>query len=124
VAREWRRVGRVADFPRNAVSTARVAGHEIVIVRTRKGFHAVRNKCPHQGAPLCGGILTGTFLPSGPGTLRYGREQAVLCCPWHGWEFDVETGEPLYGISTKKLVTYPTEERGAELWVQISDRSA
>jgi len=41
------------------------------------------------------GRLSGTTLPSQPYEYIYGRAGLVLRCPWHGWEFDLETGEQL-----------------------------
>ena len=38
---------------------------------------ALDNTCPHAGGPL------------GEGTL----EGEVIECPWHGWEFNVRTGQ-------------------------------
>ncbi len=124
MAREWHRVGPLGEFPDNAMRKMDVVGHDLVIVRSPSGVHAIRNKCPHQGAPICGGMLTGTYLPSDPGVLLYGLENEIVRCPWHGWEFDVTTGEALFGISSKKLVSYPTEVRDGELWVYISGRDS
>jgi nitrite reductase/ring-hydroxylating ferredoxin subunit len=59
-------------------------------------YHALANVCPHQGAPLCLGPLTGTHVPSEPYVYAWGLEQRVLRCPWHGWEFDVTTGRSLF----------------------------
>ena len=119
VAGQWHRVGPVATFPDRAMTVAQVGGREIVVVRSPSGVHAIRNLCPHQGARICGGLLTGTYLPSTPGALSYGLEGEVVRCPWHGWEFDVRSGHAVFGISTKRLVTYPTEIRGDELWVEL-----
>lgn len=58
---------------------------------------AYRNRCPHQGGPVCLGRWGGTTLPSAPGEYLFGRHGRVLVCPWHGWEFDLETGEALFG---------------------------
>ncbi len=60
-------------------------------------FVAYRNHCPHQGAPVCLGRVGGTTLSSTPGDYVYGRHGRVLVCPWHGWEFDLETGRTLFG---------------------------
>jgi nitrite reductase (NADH) small subunit len=101
---------------------AEVAGHDLVVVHSPSGIHVLRNRCPHQGAPICGGMLTGTYLPSDPGVLLYGMDNEIIRCPWHGWEFDVRNGEALFGISSKRLVLYPTEVRGGDLWVYVGAR--
>ena len=62
-------------------------GHEIVAVDGKKylvchqdgEFIAYRNVCPHQYGPAVEGIIR--------------AEDQVVICPWHGWEFDLRTGE-------------------------------
>jgi nitrite reductase (NADH) small subunit len=57
---------------------------------------ALENRCAHHGGPLCHGRVSGALLPSAPGEYRYGREGRVVTCPWHGWEYDLETGRTLF----------------------------
>jgi 3-phenylpropionate/trans-cinnamate dioxygenase ferredoxin subunit len=59
-------------------------------------FYALANVCPHMGAPLCLGPLTGTNVRSAPATYVWDEEGRILRCPWHKWEFDVRTGESLF----------------------------
>ena len=89
-------------------------GRSIGVFNVDGELFAVRNTCPHQGAQLCLGTVSGTMLPSEPYEYRYGRESRVLRCPWHGWEFDLETGEKLFDVTERARVkTYPVSvERG------------
>ena len=41
----------------------------------------------------------------------------MLQCPWHGWEFDLVTGEHLVTGSTARLRGYPVEVRGGAVYV-------
>ena len=106
-AGELHAVGELRDFPFNRFRVLEVNGRSIGVVRTRHGFYAVRNSCPHQMAPICQGRITGTNLPSRPGQVVYGLRDRLLRCPWHGFEFFLETGEAAFGTSSKRLVTYP-----------------
>ena len=83
-----------------------VGGRSVGVFNAGGSDYALRNSCPHQGAPLCVGSLTGTTLPSQPGTYRYGSEGEILRCPWHGWEFDVTTGKSLFNPSKCLVKTY------------------
>lgn len=56
-------------------------------------FFALRSRCPHQGGPLCEGRLSGFLRSPRPGEYEYSRKGEILRCPWHGWEFDVRTGQ-------------------------------
>jgi nitrite reductase/ring-hydroxylating ferredoxin subunit len=70
---------------------ARIGGREIGVVLDRDGgAHALRNRCPHSGAPLCLGRVRERERGE-PGCYVAGDGQ-VLRCPWHGWEFDLESG--------------------------------
>ena len=77
-------------------------------------YHALRNVCPHQGAPLCEGPLTGTALPGPPGTFRYGQEGEILRCPWHGWEFDVTSGRSIFNPHAVRVRSYRVAVEAAE----------
>jgi nitrite reductase (NADH) small subunit len=68
-----------------------IQGRPIGLIRVKDKIHAIRNVCPHKGAPVCKGTVRGTMLPSAPSTFVFGLEDQVLQCPWHGWEFDLET---------------------------------
>lgn len=101
-------VGKVADFPVGKFTIVNVDGREIGITQLKNGeFRAVRNHCPHKGAPVCKGMVTGTSLPSGVGELCYGRDGEILVCPWHGYEFDLLTGVEIYKDAPTRLLMYP-----------------
>ncbi len=118
-------LGPEESFPVGRFRVVGVAGREIGIARLPGGgIRAVRNTCPHRGAPVCQGTLGGTMLPSPRGVLDYGLEGAVLRCPWHGWEFDLESGRALFGTASKHLVTYPAAVRDGMVMVTIRDGGA
>ncbi len=71
-------------------------------------FFAVKNICPHQGAPLCQGTIHATHRPSDVQEFDPALAGRVLRCPWHGWEFDIITGKGLYD-ATSRIATYPVE---------------
>lgn len=88
-------------------------GYEIGVFRLDQGqIVAYRNLCPHQGAPVCLGRVGGTTLPSRPGEYLYGKHNRVLVCPWHGWEFDLESGEALFGLRVRLAAIPVTVEDG------------
>lgn len=103
-------VGKASDFTVGQLRIVEVDGREIGIARLPSGeFRAVRNVCPHKGAPVCKGFISGTALPSAPGELVYGRDGEVLVCPWHGYEFDLNDGMQLYQSDPSKLLMYPAQ---------------
>ena len=57
-------------------------------------YFALANRCPHEGGPLCQGRIVGRWCsPTGPATIGLTRNGEFLRCPWHGWEFDIRTGQ-------------------------------
>ena len=108
--KERETLGSVNDFPVGKFRLVRVGRREIGVLRTSGGaFYAVLNYCPHRGAPICWGKVGGTMLPSEPGELRYGMEDQILRCPWHAFEFDLESGCSILSDSRLRLRTYPIE---------------
>jgi 3-phenylpropionate/trans-cinnamate dioxygenase ferredoxin subunit len=102
------RVGAVDDVRREGCRVVQVDGRPIGVVSVGEEFYAVADRCPHMGAPMSTGSLNGTLLPSAPHELVYGLDQQVIRCPWHGWEFDLETGRSLleprrYGLKTYRV---------------------
>jgi hypothetical protein len=64
--------------------------------------------------------LAGTRLPSAVYEYKYGRDQQILRCPWHGWEFDLLTGEHLVEGSVK-LKAVPLEVEGEDIYLLLKN---
>ncbi len=99
-------VGRVSELPPGERKIVEVAGRSIGVFNVHGQFYALRNRCPHQGAPLCLGAIKGMALPSKPGEYLWGREGEVMRCPWHGWEFDITTGQSIFNPHKICVRTY------------------
>jgi nitrite reductase/ring-hydroxylating ferredoxin subunit len=99
-------VGELTPGSRRIVE---VEGRSIGVINAGGTLYALRNVCPHQGAPLCEGTIGGTMVPSDPYEYVYGLNGRVLRCPWHGWEFDLETGRSLFKPERSRVKTYPVK---------------
>lgn len=107
-------IGRADDLPPGDRLIVEIERRSIGVFNANGKFYALRNQCPHQGAPLAEGPLSGTCLPSAPGRFDYGREGEILRCPWHGWEFDVTDGRSIHNPNRCRVKTYEVEEAGEE----------
>ena len=87
-------------------------------------YHALKNDCPHQRAPLCEGKVTGTTSATSPGDVTWEDEGRVLRCPWHGWEFDIETGRSVFNPHRVRARSFEaTVEESDEVDDKMSDGS-
>jgi nitrite reductase (NADH) small subunit len=83
-------------------------GRSIGVFNVKGQYFALRNLCPHAGAELCRGVVTGMNEPSEVGDFRWVRDGEILRCPWHGWEFDILTGRSVFCPEKVRVATYET----------------
>ena len=96
-------VARVEDLPEGSVRHVRVGEEEIALAHCNGGFYATQGLCIHLQGPL------------GEGWLEDG---CVLTCPWHGWQYDVRTGENEFDRAIQ-LRTYDVQVADGEIRVRV-----
>lgn len=108
-------VGPVEEIPPGSRKIIKVSGREIGVFNVDGEFFALRNVCPHMGAPLCHGrtrpyiiwdennsqtadcsASSGSPAAMASGNIAFEREGEILKCPWHLWEFDMRTGKSMH----------------------------
>jgi 3-phenylpropionate/trans-cinnamate dioxygenase ferredoxin subunit len=100
-----------------------VAGRSIGVFNVNGEFFALRNRCPHQGGPLCTGRLFGVVQASVPGEYLFSRPGELLRCPWHGWEFDVRTGQSWFDPARTRVRAYEVSVAPGQALVEAPDGS-
>ena len=75
--RELVTVARLEDVSPGTAMVVRAGERELALFDVDGDLYATQNECLHLGGPLGEGRLDG----------------CVLSCPWHGWQYDVRTGE-------------------------------
>jgi nitrite reductase/ring-hydroxylating ferredoxin subunit len=98
-----------------------VGGHRVGLYRVGDAFHALADRCPHRGAPLCAGRVA-TPVEAQDGTLVLGRRGSVVRCPWHKWEFEIASGRCLVD-DRLRVRRYAVRVDGGEIVVTL-DRPA
>ena len=86
-------IATVDELPPGTRTIVELGGRTVGVFNIRGEYFALRNRCPHQAGPLCEGKLSGLMQADRPGHYRYSRPDEILRCPWHGWEFDIRTGQ-------------------------------
>ena len=113
-------VGKASEFKDGDRRIVFVGDTEIGIFKDRGEFHAYSNYCLHQGGPACEGMITQNVVDviDKDGLYQgqtYGDETHFVC-PWHGYEYDIKTGEC---VSDRKLKLrrYKVVQKGDEVYV-------
>jgi nitrite reductase/ring-hydroxylating ferredoxin subunit len=99
-------VASVDEIPEGGRKIVEIAGRSIGVFNVNGEFFALRNRCPHQGGPLCSGHISGFVTSTGPGDYRLTRRGEILRCPWHGWEFDIRTGQSWFDPTRVRVRSY------------------
>src|SRR5438067_12139027 len=84
------------------VTTVVAGGRAVCLTRTKEGYGALDNRCPHQGGPLGDGQI----------------EDGWLICPWHAYEYGPCDGKPPPGFADA-AVPFAVETRPDGLWVEV-----
>jgi nitrite reductase (NADH) small subunit len=89
----WVRVTPSENIPPREGRAVAIGGRELAIFNLGDRFLATDNQCPHQGGPLCDGIVTGSSV----------------VCPLHAWKVSLATGAVERPSSAKDhcVATYP-----------------
>ena len=91
-------VGAIADFADRSGVLFEAGGIEVGVFLVKGRLRAYENRCRHQAGPVCTGEIIGRYeqvvLPDGTvAGERFADDEVRIACPWHGWEYDLETGE-------------------------------
>jgi nitrite reductase/ring-hydroxylating ferredoxin subunit len=89
-------IARVSDIPDGSRLIVDVLGRSVGIFNIDGKFYALLNRCPHRGGELCKGDILGLVVSDRPGSVTLDKNMKLLACPWHGWEYDIETGQSWY----------------------------
>jgi nitrite reductase/ring-hydroxylating ferredoxin subunit len=112
----------IAEGSRLVVETG---GVEIGVFRRNGEYYAWRNECPHQGGPVCQGVmvrkveerLDSDRRSAGIHYVGGGGHENIVC-PWHGYEFDMRTGRHV-GFEKMRLRGYPVKIRDGAIYVVL-----
>lgn len=99
-------VSRLAELPPGASRAVAVGSIQIALFNLAGAIYAIDNVCPHAGGPLA----------AGP---REGECGEVVECPWHGWRFDIRTGESP-DLPGERVCTFPVRVAGGAIEVDVA----
>ena len=96
---------------------------EIGVFREQGQFYAYSNNCVHRGGPACEGLTIAKveerIMPDKTSRgLFFSDTEMHFVCPWHGYEYDMKTGE-CAADRKLKLKKYPVVTKGDEIYVVV-----
>lgn len=116
-------VGTRSDFGDDCRRIVTVGELDIGVLRHGDRFYAYENRCVHQGGPVCEGRVLGkveAVLGADKGLIRerFSEAEVHLICPWHGYEYDLATGECV-ADRRRRLRRFDVVEKGDEIYVVV-----
>ena len=116
-------VAKVSEFPEGERRIVHHGAHDIGVFLWDGQFYAYANLCLHQGGPACEGLIMHKVEDViGADKTWQGQKfsdtQVNFVCPWHGYEYDIKTGE-CAADRRLKLKSYKVVQRDDEIFVAV-----
>lgn len=96
------KVAKASELQEGVGLAVQAGGQTVAVFKCDGQIYAVNNVCPHRGGPLAEGFVQG------------GR----VSCPWHGWAFDVKTGQHAVNPGIQ-VPSYPVTVEGDDVYVTV-----
>jgi nitrite reductase (NADH) small subunit len=97
-------VARVGDLREGQAKVVDAGGTPVALILARGAYRAFSNVCRHRGGPIGEGEVD--------------LEENVVICPFHGWQYDLETAQARLN-PLAKLDRYKVEVVGGEIRVTL-----
>ena len=115
------KIGRTSDFKNGDRRIVFLESTEIGVFKDNDRFYAYSNTCVHQGGPACEGLIIAKveerIMPDKTSRgLYFSDTEMHFVCPWHGYEYDLRTGECVANRKLK-LRRYEVVQKGDDLYV-------
>jgi nitrite reductase (NADH) small subunit len=98
----WHKVATVEEVAAGTARELTAGGRVVALFNVEGDFYALDGICPHAGGPLGEGSLLG----------------CVVTCPWHGWQFDIRTGQHALNPRIEQT-RFPVRIEGNDVLVEI-----
>jgi nitrite reductase/ring-hydroxylating ferredoxin subunit len=115
-------VSKASEFKDGERRIVFVGDREIGVFKEHGQYYAYSNVCLHQGGPACEGLIIAKveekIMPDmTSGGLTFSTTERHFVCPWHGYEYDIKTGE-FVGDRRQKLQSFTVVQKGEDIYVR------
>lgn len=116
-------VAQAEEIGEGERAVVQLEGKPIGVFNVNGEYRAYLSWCAHQSGPCCEGTVSGTSKAAfDPDTLEveveWIKEEEILNCPWHGWEYDLATGECLSRDGVV-LPSFPVRVDDGRIFVEL-----
>lgn len=117
------RAGPSDGIPEQGRLVVDIGDTTVGIFRVGGKLFAYENSCPHMGGPVCQGLVIPAVrelvndkqISTG---YAFDESEMRIVCPWHGYEFSIETGSHPAKASIR-LKPVAVEEEGGHVYVTL-----
>jgi nitrite reductase (NADH) small subunit len=99
--KQFYKVATIDEIPPGSGKKIELGRREIAVFQFNGEFYAIDDFCPHRGAPLSEGFL----------------EAGKVFCPWHCFDFNLQSGE-CTTVPSLRVETYEVKIEGNELFIR------
>jgi nitrite reductase/ring-hydroxylating ferredoxin subunit/multimeric flavodoxin WrbA len=86
------KVASLSELPEGSSKIVKVKNSKVALFHFNGKITAIGNACLHKGGPL------------GLGCVEKKHGSTYVTCPWHGWEYNIETGKAPPGYKDQQSV--------------------
>jgi nitrite reductase/ring-hydroxylating ferredoxin subunit len=117
------RAGRSESISEHGRLVVDIGEKTVGIFRINGRLFAYENTCPHMGGPVCQGLIIPAvreLMNDKQVSTGYAFDESEMriVCPWHGYEFNIETGSHPAKESIR-LKPVAVQEEGGEVYVTL-----
>ncbi len=109
-------VGSVDEVPVGGSKMVPYGKFGIGVYNIDGEFFAIANYCPHRGGPVCAGVRVPQYVAKRPYEIETVRHGEFLRCPWHGWDYDIKTGEA--AVENKRLRSHRVTVEDGQIYLE------
>jgi nitrite reductase (NADH) small subunit len=100
---DFLKIASESELPPPGVAKEFTCGNKVVCIANVNGtITAMDNLCLHRGGPLGQGVIEG----------------GKIVCPWHGWQWDPQTGQAGHNPNAK-IAVYRLKVVDGDVLVEI-----
>ena len=116
-------VGAFAELEEAEPTVVKAGGRDLVLMRWQNDVYALRNICPHMSTALVKGKVTSYVGGNAVGEITFDRENPIIACPWHHYEYALKDGQCVTDVSLR-IRSYPVTIEDGRVFVDLQGHRA